>query len=234
MRPKTRSISGALMMMAIIPILAGLLACLPEYVPLGDPDRARVDPGMNGIWFTPSDDELIGNLVMFQPWDKRTWLVTNVQVFAGEEAGENGFDPQTYEEFVELLNSEDFDKNSVGTDVLVYKGWLAKLGGQTFLMWQVRGVPNDEDDQITLEPLFAFDMRVTERSADWMTLHLIDTEFEPLQEAPFTRRGWEKVVRKYADDDALYVEEPLRLRRVRQEDLEKVAELFFDAFIDET
>ena len=41
MKARTRSISGALMMLVIVPLFAGLLACMPEYVPLGNPERAR-------------------------------------------------------------------------------------------------------------------------------------------------------------------------------------------------
>jgi hypothetical protein len=37
MRNKIRSISGAVLMLMIIPIIVGLLACMP--VPIGDPAR---------------------------------------------------------------------------------------------------------------------------------------------------------------------------------------------------
>ena len=56
MTPKIRSFSGAALMLVIIPIIAGLLACMP--VPIGDPERSRVDPGLNGAWVLQSDDDL--------------------------------------------------------------------------------------------------------------------------------------------------------------------------------
>ena len=42
MKARTRSISGALMMLVIIPISAGLVACLPAYVPPGDPGHEQI------------------------------------------------------------------------------------------------------------------------------------------------------------------------------------------------
>ena len=50
-------------------------------------------------------------------------------------------------------------------------------------------------------------------------MHLIDPKFPPLEEAPAERRAWEKVVKKYADDEALYYEEVIVFERVKEDDL---------------
>ena len=55
MSAKLRSISGALLMLVIIPILAGLLACMP--VPIGNPERSRIDPAITGVWAFMEEDE---------------------------------------------------------------------------------------------------------------------------------------------------------------------------------
>ena len=68
MTPKIRSFSGAALMLVIIPMFAGLLACMP--VPVGDAERSRVDPGLNGAWVLASDSDL--TIYQFVPWDKRT------------------------------------------------------------------------------------------------------------------------------------------------------------------
>ena len=77
MKPNTRSITGALMMLAIIPIFAGLLACMP--VPIGDPERSRIDPDISGVWLLESEEEFDA-LYLYQPYDKRTWLVVGAGI----------------------------------------------------------------------------------------------------------------------------------------------------------
>ena len=226
MRPNFRSISGAALMLVIIPIFAGLLACMPEYVPLGNPERARIDEGMSGMWFVTGNNDryLIGSFIFLEPWDKRTWLVTNVVIEESSSADlDDEPDLSTYEGFVDFLEHPEIDNKDLEIGMLQYKGWLVKLGGEIFMTWELRSLV-DNPEQL-LEPWFWYDMRVTESTPDRLVLHLIDTEFPPLKEAPATRRGWEKVVRKYAEDDALYDEEAGVLQRVKEDDIETFVEL---------
>jgi hypothetical protein len=66
MKARTRSISGALMMLVIIPIFAGLLACMPEYVPLDNPEQSRDDRRVKeeheGIISERIQGEMIGGI----------------------------------------------------------------------------------------------------------------------------------------------------------------------------
>ena len=55
MRPNIRTVSGAILMLAIIPIFAGLLACMP--VPIGNPEKSRIDPEISGVWLAAADAE---------------------------------------------------------------------------------------------------------------------------------------------------------------------------------
>lgn len=226
MRPNFRSISGAALMLIIIPIFAGLLACMPEYVPLGNPERARIDENMSGLWFVEGAEDmegLLGHIVFLQPWDKRTWIISNVLIQDSYSVDLGEHDISTYQGFVDLFESPEFDDGELELGVMQYKGWLAKLGGETFLTWEIRVVV-DKPEQL-LEPWYWQDFRVTERTEDRMVWHLIDTAFPPLEEAPETKRGWEKVVRKYADDDALYYDETITLQRVKDGDIKLFAEL---------
>ena len=233
MKSNFRSISGAALMLVIIPIFAGLLACMPEYVPLGNPERARIDEAMSGMWYSDGESELFGHVVFLQPWDKRTWLVTNVMIGEadGAELDEYAteFDASTYEGFIDYFGHPNLDEDDLVFGALQYKGWLAKLGGETFLTWEIRGVV-DQPDKL-LEPWFWKDFRVTERAPDRIVLHLIDTSFPPLKEAPATKRDWEKVVRKYADDEALYEEDAIVLQRVKEDDIELFVELLNKALL---
>lgn len=233
MRPNFRSIGGAALMLVIIPIFAGLLACMPEYVPLGNPERARIDEAMSGMWYSDGESELFGYVVFLQPWDKRTWLITNLMIGEADGADldqyETEFDASTYQGFTDFFGHPELDEDDLELGTLQYKGWLAKLGGETFLTWEGRGLVNQPDN--LLEPWFSQDFRVTERAPDRIVLHLIDTKFPPLEEAPATKRGWEKVVRKYADDDALYYDDAIVLQRVKEDDIELFVELLNTALL---
>jgi hypothetical protein len=75
MKPNTRSVSGALLMLIIAPVIIGLLACMP--VPIGDPERSRIDPEITGVWFFHGDGD--PGFYAFEPYDKRTWLLSGVR-----------------------------------------------------------------------------------------------------------------------------------------------------------
>ncbi len=222
---------GALTMLALLPIFAGLLACMPEYVPLGNPERARIDPNMTGMWFASSDDELIGQLLVFQPWDKRTWLVMSVVVEATTDADLGDLDAANYDDFFEMLAHPEVSDQDLEIGVITYKGWLAKLGGERFITMEIRGALEKSEERGLLDPWFWQDMRVTSVDENEMVLHLIDTEFEPLAEADKTKRAWERVVRKHAKNDELYYDEPAVLQRVKEDDLDAAAELINEGLL---
>lgn len=231
MKPRTRSISGALMMLVIIPVFAGLLACMPEYVPLGNPERARVDPELTGIWWVDSSDELIGQVLVLQPWDKRTWLVLSIG-FDDQSYGEFHDDALSeYENFIAMLAHEEFDGDNLDVAWFIYKGWFVRLGGETFFTWEMRGVPEDEEG--SLEPWWWYDFRVENRSADRLELRMIDPGFPLLKEAPSTQKAWEKVIRKHADNEAMYFPEAMIVERVKDEHKGIFTELIQNAMIDE-
>ena len=227
-----------LLFLGMIPIFAGLLACIPEYVPLGNPEKSRIDPAMAGVWHVSDPMEpLIGQFLYFQPWDKRTWMVTSVafeidpDALAAEPgAGPPAYDLSNYEELVEFLRDGEVDDDDIEFTLIVYKGWETKLRGQKFLMLEWRGLVNDAEDSDPYEPFYWLDFRVAGLSGAEMELRLIDPEFEPLSEAPRTRRDWEKVIRKHVDNPNLYSEEKTVLRRIDNDDKELIGDLIFYAF----
>jgi hypothetical protein len=50
------------------------MGCFELPAPIGDPEKSRIDPAMNGIWIDESGD-FDGVVMIFEPYDKRTWLV---------------------------------------------------------------------------------------------------------------------------------------------------------------
>ena len=101
MTPKIRSFSGAALMLVIIPIIAGLLACMP--VPIGDPERSRIDPGLNGVWLLAEGDNI--DMYQFLPWDKRSWLVMGTEIEAGDEFEGELPEIETPEDFAAALEN---------------------------------------------------------------------------------------------------------------------------------
>jgi len=192
MKATTRSISGAVLMLAIVPIIVGLLACLP--VPVGDPERSRIDPDLNGIWALTKGGEIDG-YYLFRPWDKRTWLVVGV-----EDDGDE-FKPAS-----------------------VYKAWLKKLGGETFMTWEMVGGMQDDGSFL---PEYWLVFRVEKDADDKVNLRMLDLDFDGFEDFPSPdgyegnyvkdmRRKFERVIRKNADGEAMYGE-ALVLRRLTED-----------------
>lgn len=69
-------------MLLLIPFILGLLACLP--VPIGDPERSRIDPTISGVWVYMEGDERRG-FYAFEPFDKRAWLLAGIESGSGND-----------------------------------------------------------------------------------------------------------------------------------------------------
>ena len=201
MTPKTRSFSGMALMLVIIPIIAGLLACMP--VPIGDPERSRIDPELSGAWALTTDGEKDG-YYLFRPYDKRTWLVLGV-----EESG------------------------TVVEPVAIYKAWLAKLGGEKFMTWELAGGIKD-DGSFLADYWFVF--RVEKDDADQFQLHMLDYEYDGFEGLPSPkdyegdyvrdmRRGFERIIKKNIDDEEMYGD-TLVLRRLAGDELSEASDRF--------
>jgi hypothetical protein len=85
--------------------LLGLASCLP--VPLGDPDKSKVDARFNGVWEWRDGGKI--ELAIFQAYDEKTY-------------------------FVDVLTGEVGDGGTVKpVQRDMYKGWLTTVKGETFL-----------------------------------------------------------------------------------------------------
>lgn len=78
MKPIHRTLAGLALAAILLPILIGTLACLP--VPIGNPEKSRVDPELSGVWFDVFEE----TLWVIQPYDRRTYLVTLYDFWAGD------------------------------------------------------------------------------------------------------------------------------------------------------
>lgn len=211
MKLNNRSISGAVLMLVITPVIIGLLACMP--VPIGDPERSRIDPDISGIWVLLGDGD--DAFYAFEPYDKRTWLVTGVPIDEGAEADLSDYDLDSYAGLAKLMeNATVGDDGVTATSMIMYKAWRTKLGGEWFMTWEPKGV----FDEGKFEPEAWWVFRIDRPDENTLSLYMVeDRLFEDVEE---TRRAYERVIKKNARNADLYSDEPARLVRVMPEHLD--------------
>lgn len=215
MKTPTRFASGVALMTLLIAIVAGLLACMP--VPIGDPERSRIDPEISGVWAWLDDDDSAGFYV-FEPYDKRTWLLTGFGFSERDDATD--YDLSTYQGLADLIDNEPVGPDGVTTgEVTLYKVWRTKLGGEWFMTWEPKGILENEG----LVPEVWYVFRILRPDANTIELQWIkDDLFEGVEES---RRAFERVIRKNVNNPELYDDEKLRLVRIDSEHFEFVGDL---------
>ena len=221
MKSRSRSLTGALVAVLAVPIFLGLTACLPSLpVPVGDPEKSRVDPYISGIWMLP-DEEVF---YVFEPYDKRTWIITAFDLtkdretcadeFAAVEPGDVDEDDVDAELADVEFDAGFYDRTMaeiehVGTQCYevdrgpgAIKAWRTKLGGEWFMTWESLGV-FDADRGFKPEEwiVFRLDTSVPEQlSLQWLdTTHDVWEKIEEMEEGEVTRRDVEKIIRKNVD-----------------------------------
>ena len=221
MRPQQRTWLGITCAILLAPLIIGLAACLP--VPIGDPERSRLDSDMTGVWLEVDGEPFV---TMFEPYDRRTWLVTT----AGMESRENCAPPVVpagYDELVEWLEAE----SCAGADrAAIYKAWRSKHGGYWFLTMEPMALLSDESDDPFAEGAW-FVYRIRKIGADSFELHLVNPDFEGFDGLPEKPRAYEKIIRKNVDNKDLYVEPISQFKRVKAEHIGLLAD-FIDDVID--
>lgn len=219
MKAITRSAGGAVLMLVMVPAIVGLLACLP--VPIGDPERSRIDPAISGVWLQLSDNE--SAFFAFEPYDKRTWLLTVVPIERGAEADPDGYALSDYAALDRLIKKESVGDDGVtATSVTLFKVWRTKLGGEWFMTLEPKAAFESED--ISPEAWFVFRIDGPDKNA--LNLRMVGGDlFKDVKE---TRRAFERVIKKNARNEALYDDEPMRLVRLQPEHAG-----FFEDLVDE-
>ena len=216
MQPQRRTWLGIAIAILLVPVVMGLAACLP--VPIGDPERSRLDPDLTGIW--------VGfgrGVTFFEPYDKRTWLVTSVEIDAAAECMPRGTE-DNYDRLVAWLAEEQC---ASADEAVIFKAWRSKHGKHWFLtMEPMAMVEDDSDDPFTQD--FWFVYRIDKKDADTFELRLIDPDFKGFAGISGTRRAYEKVIRKHAMDDDLYIDDTALFERVEKEHIS-----LFTGFVEE-
>lgn len=222
---RTRSISGALIAALTIPAILGLMACLP--VPIGNPERSRIDPQLSGMWAHVNGE---WGVTLFEPYDKRTWLVTSVEVGRDPDHDDDCGEGPKVDDYAGLIAwIEEHGKSCLeGQNAIVYKAWRSKQGKHWYLTMELKGqVPHEEGKDMFDEEFWVV-YRIDKGSDDTFSLRGIDGEFDGFEGVRETRWAYEKVIRKNGDNDDLYVDDVTSFVRVEDEHIDLFADYIED------
>ncbi len=219
-------------MLVLLPIFAGLLACMPEVAPVGNPERARIDPALTGVWVLEAADEEICLFVM-EPWDKRTWATYLVSLDFGPNADDDERLPDTYDELVAMLT--DVERNKAGKgiygeNVEVHKTWVTKLAGEKFMTWEQKAKLQEDGafgSEFHMNWHFSFD------GGDRFELRFIALEsgyFEDVELAD--RRQLERTIRRHIDDEGFLDDEVFPFVKMQPEDAKHFSSLIDEALVN--
>jgi hypothetical protein len=102
-----RNLAKPLTWIVVFTLFATLIGCLE--IPLGDPEKSKVDDRFTGLWLQRGEGPDKGTLAAVVPYDPRTYLVTYMRFARGA------------------------DKQVVAQEESTYKMWLTNVGGTTFI-----------------------------------------------------------------------------------------------------
>jgi hypothetical protein len=205
-----RRLGGVALALIMIPAFIGLLACMP--VPIGDPERSKIDDELTGAWLGVVDEG--PTLLIYEQYDKRTWLMRNFDMYGDYEKPAIAL---SYEEVIAGVDSEDSEYETFA----LYKVWRTKLGKQWFETWE----PWCDDDDCSGLPdglhgekelMFWYVWRIEKLDADRIRMYMVNPDYEGLEDIEGfdpddedrnlkkLRRAAEKVIKRNIDDPDLY------------------------------
>ena len=250
---RRRSRSGLLVAVLMLPMLLGVMGCFELPAPIGDPEKSRIDPALNGIWLAESG-ELERLLMIFEPYDKRTWLVrwTILEKHFDEdeeidldEAGVVDGAEETEAEVAERAEPEAGEAADALPEEIVFitdeRSPLQVLGDgdyyadgvALFKTWRTRISGKsfitmefrvEIDSDEGMEPRVWWGARVWLTDDDQLAIHFIDKDFDDVKAAS-TRRELERAVRRHHGNEDLYGGDPILLTRVPLEYYDAIGDI---------
>lgn len=221
-----RSSAGLLLTLMLVPVLLGVMACLP--VPVGDPDKSRIDPSMSGVWIGHLGGD--ATIIVLDPYDKRTWLMSQIGLDTmQDEQTESVTPPEANEPETEIsplqLLAPDSGNQIKIEGIAIYKTWLTKIKGVSFMTWESKDLSETLPEMV---PEYWWAFRVRWSGDDILHLDNFDYEVDGLDKVK-TRKEAEKIIRRHLDDPEFFDEDPfMTLYRVPKSDYQIVSQLLGD------
>jgi hypothetical protein len=223
---RNRSRTGLLLTLALIPLLLGVLACFRLPVPVGDPEKSRIDPAMSGIWIGHLDGDAV--IFVLDPYDKRTWLLSFISLVTGQDpkpaaASDAGVkEPEPETSHLRFLDA-DYELPIKIDYVGLFKSWLTKIKGVTFITWESK---NLSDTLPAMVPDSWLVFRVIQSDENILYLDLFASETDGFDDVKTSKEA-EKIIRRHVNDPEFY--SPfLELHKVPESDYQRVSGLLED------
>lgn len=216
-----RSSAGLLLTLVLVPVLLGVMACLP--VPVGNPEKSRIDPAMSGVWIGQFDGD--ATIIVLDPYDKRTWLMSLIALDTGQDdQPEKETQPETETSPLQLLAPDSGNQIKI-EGIAIYKTWLTKIKGVPFITWESKSLSETLPEMV---PEFWWVFRVRRIDDDILYMDAFDM-VDGLDKVK-TRKEAEKIIRRHLDDPEFFNEDPfVKLHRVPESDYETVSRLLSDS-----
>jgi hypothetical protein len=252
---QNRSSAGLFVSVLIVPFLLGVTACgrLGLPVPVGNPEKSRIDPSLSGVWMGALGEEatLEAALLVLEPYDKRTWYGSWIGLEkAAEEDDEVSDEAQGGNEAAtdgetqaEITDEPDIEELLEAGDWPAIYSFMQRLlrGGEVvidsvmpFKGWltKIKGerfitwepkMVLWSEEAMTPDRWLVFRLRVIDK--DHIILDFINSDLDDFDEVQ-TRKEAEKIIRKNIDNAELYIEDSsVHYLRVAQEDYELLDEM---------
>jgi hypothetical protein len=210
---QVRSLVGLVIAAAFAPFLLVLMACLP--VPIGDPEKSRIDPELSGVWLVPADRDSQGELWLLEPYDARTWLVSVVQTSADKapaQAGSAATSP--------AIGLARLERDDAQLQLDLFKGWLTTIKSARFLVLEPK---LSVDAESGMKPTLWLAFRIALPAPETLELRLVNSEHPELKNVETTQQA-ESVIGRHLEDPKLY-DDARSLTRVAQSDYRRVRDL---------
>jgi len=217
-----RSRAGLLIAMLLLPLLLGVLACMP--VPIGDPEESRIDPALSGVWLTDLAEDM--PLMVFDPYDKRTWLVSWFELEEREPivSGQNGSANLDQENQAATTN-ELLQMNQCSVEgFILFKGWLTTIGGEHFLTLEQKTF----EPGATPEYWHVFQVKTV--GGDRLQLKGVNGDFDGFEDVETTKEA-EEVIRQNLENTDLFGD-TLNYQKASNNELEMFSQLLEDFGLD--
>ncbi|HEY4330240.1 MAG TPA: hypothetical protein VGN88_10935 [Phycisphaerae bacterium] len=188
MKPLHRSLLAAGLMLPLAALLLVTFACLP--VPIGDPEKSKVDPALAGIYKAiPKDTaDKSSTLALLQAWDDKTYLLTYMSVQKGDK-------------------QDDLAINH-------FKGWLTTIEGKTFITLKPMDDPAPVIGDAPDKPFWVV-LRL-DKTATGMQAFMVNPDAE-IFKGLTKQEEFEAAIKAHVSDKATY-SDPLEFKKLGKDD----------------
>jgi hypothetical protein len=170
-----RTLLSLVLFIPLAAILLTTFACLP--VPIGDPEKSKVDPALVGIYQFQASDPADKNstIAILKPWDDKTYILDYLTIETRNEK-----EDCQYQQF---------------------KCWLTTLAGKTFITCQLmdnRQFGIGDQDKKPVWPVLRID-----KAPSGLELRMVNADSEFLK-GRTTQEEFEASIKAHVSDNDLY------------------------------